>query len=181
MDLSLQDIEQTYNFARSQRPIRIKRLSVVARLVEEMLAAMLAGFGYPISSTKQSNGSNSFDLGLVQEFQETQNPLRRILGNDRVQEALQVVIDAKETMNRERTSQQSVQSFIQNYEVAIPELRAAVASCKANGEYDSGDNAEPGPQWAGTTLPSQGGDRDLPQGGPKYKPNTGWSGTSLPS
>jgi hypothetical protein len=70
------DVEKTYAFAKSPHSIRIRRLRIVGRLVEEMLAAMLADFGYSTSATRAVDGSNSFDLVLAQEFQDSGNPLR---------------------------------------------------------------------------------------------------------
>jgi hypothetical protein len=182
LDLCLQDIEKTYGFAKSQHPIRIRRLSVVGRLVEEILAAMLTGFGYTISSTKQADGSNAFDRDLVLEFQDSVNPLKRALGSDQVQQALQDVVDAKVGMNQERTSREAVQFFIRSFELAIPALRSAVAACKTSGEYGANDDAEAGPAWEGTTLPSDGPASDPRwSGGRDSKPSAGWSGTTLPS
>jgi hypothetical protein len=143
-----------------------------------MLAATLAGFGYSISSTKAADGSNRFDLDLPQEFQDSANPLRRALGGDTVQQALQTIIDAKVGMNQDRTSREAVQSFIQSYEAAIPALRSAVAACKANAEYGSGDGADAGPAWTGTSLPSDG---PSARGSRHDKPGMGWSGTTRPS
>jgi hypothetical protein len=56
---------------------------------------MLAGFGYSISATKAADASNSFYLVLAEEFQGLANPLKRDLGSDQVQQALQGVLDAK--------------------------------------------------------------------------------------
>jgi hypothetical protein len=107
--------------------------------------------------------------------------LKDILGSDQVQEAAQVIVYAKVDMNLERMTQQAVQSFIRSYEIVFPKLQAAVAACKTDRDYDSGNNVAPGPGWTGTTLGSDGGNNSVPQGGHKYKPNTGWNGTSRPS
>jgi hypothetical protein len=181
LDLVLQDIENTYRFAKTQHPIRIRRLSIVARLVEEMLAAMLTGFGYSISSTKEADGSNRFDLDLAQEFQDSANPLKASLGAGQVQQALQDVVEAKIGMNQERTSREAVQTFLGSYEVAIPALRAAVGTCKASRDYGSNDSSA-GPAWAGTTMPSDEPRKWSSGGrGRDDKPGAGWSGTTLPS
>jgi hypothetical protein len=181
LHLCLQDIEQSYAFARSQHPIRIWRLSIVARLVEDMLAAMLADFGYTIMSKMEANGSNTYELSFPQEFQDSSNPLKMVLGSGRVPQALQDVVAAKVGMNQERTSAQAVQSFMQSYEVVVPALRVAVAACKASGEYGSNDVDEPGPAWQGTSLPSDGAARKPSGGGGHGRPNTSWGGTSFPS
>jgi hypothetical protein len=120
---------------------------------------------------------------LAQEFQDSANPLKGILGSDRVQPALQTVVDAKVGMNKERTSREAVQAFIQSCDTAIPALRSAVAACKGDGRYGANYDPEAGPAWAGTMLPSDGTQQPShgsTQGG-GIKPGTAWGGTTRPS
>jgi hypothetical protein len=144
----LQDINSNYTFATSQHPLRTQRLLIVGRMIEDILATMLAGCGWNIMSVKQPDGSNAYEQDVVGEFRSSDNPLKGSLGSAKVQSALEKIRDASNEIAGSTASNRTVQSFRESYAVVYPALRAATASCSGMSDYgesggDSGTDLGP--------------------------------------
>ncbi|KAH0536828.1 hypothetical protein FGG08_006326 [Glutinoglossum americanum] len=192
LELALQDINSNYTFATSQHPLRIQRLLIVGRLIEDILATMLAGCGYTITSVKQPDGSNRYDQDAIGEFKESDNPLERSLGSAKIQSALERIMSATDEIGSNSASNRTVQSFRESYTVAYPALQAAAASCRdmSNyGEFEPAAGDDAGPEFEGTSMPGFGSSsRPEFEGTSGYKKSkypaggyAGGSGTSMTS
>jgi hypothetical protein len=54
---------------------------IVGRLIEGLVATMLVGCDYDITSTKQADGSVLYDQDVIGEFKDSENPLNKTLGS----------------------------------------------------------------------------------------------------
>jgi len=151
---ALDDIESNFNFATNQHPIRTQRFFMIAHMIEDLLATMLAGCKYRITSERLPDGSDRYNQDVVGQFESRTNPLSRHLGGGNVQTALQNIQAAIEVFVG-RVDRQDIEEFRQSFAAALPALRAAVAACQSMPNYGKKrdvDYNKAGPAFEGTML-----------------------------